>query len=168
MRLIDWIEDNVPGLLLGAMTVIVVIDVLGRYVLNFSFAGSAELATAMFVWLVFLGSACAARKLQHVAIDGVTGRIPAAWKAPLQVAIHAAIIAISAYMVVVSTRLSFASWNREIDVLGVSYFFIYIIIPISFLLMGWHSAGHIAKTLRHWNNPDAVKAGHANQIGTLE
>lgn len=56
------IEDWIPAAILGVMTVVVVVDVCGRYVINTTVPGTSELATAMFVWLVFLGSAGAVRR----------------------------------------------------------------------------------------------------------
>lgn len=162
-RTIYMIEDYVPGILLALMTILVLVDVTGRYVLNISFAGSAEIATALFVWLVFLGSSGAVRKFQHIGIEGLTIFIPKAGLIWLQLAISAAIFAVSIYLVRIGFNLANASWGREIDMVGVSYFYVYIIVPISFGLMAWHSLvqivdiaknRHSAACMRHKTTRD--------------
>ncbi len=144
---VRWFEDNAPAFLLAAMTVLVVVDVTCRYFLNVAFAGSSELATAMFVWLVFVGAAGATRKLQNIAVDGITLLLGEAIKRPLETVLHLATVGGCAYVAYFSTKLSFASWEREIDMLGIPYTFVYAAIPVGFGLMGLHSAIHAVDRL---------------------
>jgi TRAP-type transport system small permease protein len=160
IRILYMIEDHVPGILLALMTVLVLVDVTGRYVLNISFAGSAEVATALFVWLVFLGSSGAVRKFQHIGIDGFTAFVPKVGLPWLQLAISGAIFVLSIYFVRIGFNLANASWGREIDMVGVSYFYVYIIVPISFGLMAWHSLVQIIDIVK--NREDAVCLRHKN------
>jgi TRAP-type C4-dicarboxylate transport system permease small subunit len=139
---VRWFEDNAPAFLLAAMTALVVVDVTCRYFLNVAFAGSSELATAMFVWLVFVGAAGATRKLQNIAVDGLSMLLGEAIKRPLETALHLATVMGCVYVTYFSTKLSFASWEREIDMLGIPYTFVYAAIPIGFGLMGVHSTIH--------------------------
>ncbi|PXW63264.1 TRAP-type C4-dicarboxylate transport system permease small subunit [Chelatococcus asaccharovorans] len=156
-RLVQRAENFLPGFLLALMTVLVIIDVLCRYILNVSFAGSAELATAFFVWLVFIGSAGAVRKLQHIGIEGFSIFIPQAGKPWLHLFMSTAILVVSLHMTRIGYNLSMNSWDREIDMVGIPYFYVYLAIPISFALMAIHSAAQIIDILRNWQDAECVR-----------
>ncbi|WP_439496269.1 TRAP transporter small permease [Bosea sp. (in: a-proteobacteria)] len=157
MRLVHWLETHLPGLLLALMTLLVIVDVLGRYVLNMTFAGAAEVATALFVWLVFLGSAGAVRKFQHIGIEGITAFIPKSAQPWLQLAVSGSILVVSVHMARISYDLSMASWEREIDMVGVPYFYVYIVIPVSFALIAVHSLVQVVDILRNWSEAECVR-----------
>lgn len=55
--------------LLCAMTGLILAQILGRYVFNYSIAWSEELAIFAQVWLVMLGAGMAMRNRNHVAVD---------------------------------------------------------------------------------------------------
>jgi TRAP-type C4-dicarboxylate transport system permease small subunit len=156
LRLVYWIEDYLPGVLLAVMTGLVIVDVTGRYVLGATFAGAAEIATALFVWLVFLGSSGAVRKLQHIGIAGLSELLPPRALIVLQLLISAAIFLACLHVARISFHLSNASWGREIDMVGVPYFYVYIIIPVSFVLMAFHCAAQILDILRNGDKSKLV------------
>ena len=156
LRLVYWIEDYLPGILLAVMTGLVIVDVTGRYVLGVTFAGTAEIATALFVWLVFLGSSGAVRKLQHIGIAGLSELLPPRALVVLQLLISAAIFLACLHVARISLHLSNASWGREIDMVGVPYFYVYIIIPVSFVLMAFHCAAQILDILRNGDRSKLV------------
>lgn len=156
LRLVHWIEDYLPGILLAIMTGLVIVDVTGRYVLGMSFAGGAEVATALFVWLVFLGSSGAVRKLQHIGIAGLSNLLPRPALIVMQLLISAAIFLACLHVARISFNLSNASWGREIDMVGVPYFYVYIIIPFSFALMAFHCAAQILDILRNGGKSKVV------------
>jgi len=62
--------------LLSAMICLILVQILGRYVFNFSIAWSEEVATFVQVWLVMLGAGVAMRRRQHVGIDILIVRCP--------------------------------------------------------------------------------------------
>src|SRR5699024_4362433 len=73
MRFIDTLHKAVVGLCalaLGAMVVVVAIQVLGRYV-PFVDRGiwTEEISRMCLVWLVFLGAAAGVRTSEHFLID---------------------------------------------------------------------------------------------------
>lgn len=62
------------SVMLGA----VLVQVAGRYFLNFSIAQAAEIATFCQIWLVLLGAGVAVSRGQHVAIDILPSKLPLA------------------------------------------------------------------------------------------
>ncbi|MEO4001830.1 TRAP transporter small permease [Mesorhizobium sp. CAU 1732] len=91
------VVDAAAIFLLGAMTVLVLSQVLGRYVFNYAISWSEESATFAQVWLVMLGAGIAMRNRQHVGIDVVISRCPVA----LQRIVKAGGFALAAWFLVV-------------------------------------------------------------------
>ena len=76
IRVFRKLVDLLSVTLLAAMIALIFVQILGRYVFNYSIAWSEELATFVQVWLVMLGSGIAMRKGQHVGIDILIVRCP--------------------------------------------------------------------------------------------
>lgn len=71
--LLDWF------LFLGmvVMVICVFINVVGRYVFNYSFASVEEIARMLFVWLTYLGCIVCIKEGSHVRVDIVLTLVPA-------------------------------------------------------------------------------------------
>lgn len=70
------IVDALLILLLLAMAVLIMFQILGRYVFNYSISWSDEAATFAQVWLVLLGAGLAMRNQHHVGIDVLINLCP--------------------------------------------------------------------------------------------
>lgn len=72
IKIIDTINKIVGivlSLALAVMSVLIVVQVLTRYVVNISLTWSEEAARYLLIYAVFLGAALAMRKQQHIAIE---------------------------------------------------------------------------------------------------
>ncbi|UOM35372.1 TRAP transporter small permease [Acuticoccus sp. I52.16.1] len=77
--LLRWLRravNLVAGLLFIYMCFAILAQILGRYIFNYSIAGTEETATYAQIWLVLLGAGIAMRNGQHVAIDILIVRCP--------------------------------------------------------------------------------------------
>lgn len=70
------IVNGVAILLLCAMILLILIQILGRYVFNYSISWSEEAATFAQIWLVMLGAGIAMRNRNHVGIDFLISLCP--------------------------------------------------------------------------------------------
>nr|WP_272213616.1 TRAP transporter small permease [Marinicella sp. W31]MDC2879577.1 TRAP transporter small permease [Marinicella sp. W31] len=68
--------DIVAASLFIYMAFAILVQILGRYVFNYSIAGTEETATFAQVWLVMLGAGIAMRHHQHVGVDVLIVRCP--------------------------------------------------------------------------------------------
>lgn len=76
--------------LLGALTVVVTYQVIGRYIPFIPRAlWTEEISRLCLAWLVFLGAALAVRRHEHFLIDVIPGRVADRIRKPLQVVIIA-------------------------------------------------------------------------------
>jgi C4-dicarboxylate transporter DctQ subunit len=71
MRWIEHIEEGLVALLLAAMTTITFVQVVARYIFNYSFVWALELNGVLFAWLIFLGMSYGVRVGAHIGVDAV-------------------------------------------------------------------------------------------------
>jgi TRAP-type C4-dicarboxylate transport system permease small subunit len=159
-RFFEILEEWIPAALLLLMTVIVLIDVSGRYVLNFTVPGATEVAMVLFVWLIFLGSAGAIRKFKHIGIDTLVMMLPLKLRPALLLITSTLLLALSLYMLKLSWSLVLASGSRVMEMMQLPYTYIYAVMPISSALISWHLGAHIVDLLRHWSTAEGLEASH--------
>jgi TRAP-type C4-dicarboxylate transport system permease small subunit len=73
---IDHLEEGVCAFLLAVMTFIAFVNVLTRYLVQYSLAFTEELVVNLFVWLTLLGTAIAFRQGSHLGFSFLTDRSP--------------------------------------------------------------------------------------------
>jgi len=61
----------VIAFLLTVMTLITFVQVVARYVFNYSFVWALELVTFLFAWLIFLGISYGVRVGSHIGVDAL-------------------------------------------------------------------------------------------------
>ncbi|MEX2284199.1 MAG: TRAP transporter small permease [Gemmatimonadota bacterium] len=69
------VNGAIATVLFGALTVIVSLQVLTRFVLHMPFIWSEELARFLFFWVVLLGAAMSVKNRRHFVIDVTMGRV---------------------------------------------------------------------------------------------
>jgi len=75
-RLSDRLEEGACVLVFAVMTGVAFVNVLTRYVVQYSLAFTEELVVSLFVWLTLLGSAVAFREGSHLAFSYLVDRAP--------------------------------------------------------------------------------------------
>ena len=69
VRWFERLEEGLLAFLLAVMTLIVFMQVIARYVFNYSFVWALETVTYLFAGLIFLGMAYGVRVGAHIGID---------------------------------------------------------------------------------------------------
>ena len=77
-RLGDHLEEGACVLVFVVMTVVAFVNVITRYVVQYSLAFTEEIVVSLFVWLTLLGSAIAFREGSHLAFTYLVDRAPPA------------------------------------------------------------------------------------------
>ena len=62
-------EEWLIAAILAVMTSISFVQVIARYVFNYSFTWALELVTYLFAWLIFLGASYGVRVGSHIGVD---------------------------------------------------------------------------------------------------
>jgi C4-dicarboxylate transporter DctQ subunit len=76
MRWLERLEEGLVALLMAAMTMTAFVQVVARYVFNYSFVWALELNTVFFAWLIFVGMSYGVRVGAHIGIDAVVKSVP--------------------------------------------------------------------------------------------
>ena len=71
MRWLERIEEGLITFLLAAMTLVTFMQVVARYVFNYSFVWAVELTGVMFAGLIFIGMSYGVRVGAHIGIDSL-------------------------------------------------------------------------------------------------
>ena len=106
MRLawLERLEEGLIAFLLASMTVITFVQVVARYVFNYSFVWALELVTLLFAWLIFLGIPYGVRVGSHIGVDVLVKSLRPAAARIVGVAAAALCLAYSVILLI-------GSWN---------------------------------------------------------
>lgn len=133
-------------LLLAAMSVLVIANVISRYVFLHSFTWVEEASRYLMIWAAFLGAGLALRVGGHIAVDTLPSALPARgarWLRGLIVAIVAASLVVLTWL---GLQYAEFGWEQETPVLGWSFGMVYLAVPIGAALM----LVHLLLVARRW------------------
>ena len=106
MRWLEHLEEGLVAFLMAAMTVITFMQVVARYVFNYSFVWALELTGVMFAWLIFVGMSYGVRVGAHIGIDALVKALKPGTRrtvgmvATLLCIVYASIFAVGGYQYV--------------------------------------------------------------------
>ncbi|MDU5085992.1 MAG: TRAP transporter small permease [Anaerococcus vaginalis] len=126
-----------------AMTLIIFLQVISRYIFNSPLVWSEELSRYLFVWISFLAIADAVRTKSHIALSILTDRMSEDRKqivSRLNYSLTCIIGIIITYGGIVLMNLGV---HQSSATLGVPMFLVYLVIPVSGVLISIFSVEKI-------------------------
>ena len=121
-----WLLENLNGLMLAVMCVIVFVNVVLRYAFRSSIDISEELARYLFVWITFLAAISACQENTHVKVTALMDRLPPSLQVVLQTLINALILVCCYYLF--RSSYGFAAMNVKnyspISGLSIAWFYV--------------------------------------------
>lgn len=137
-------EEMLIAFCILAISAIMNVNVVMRYVFNSSWTPTEEVCLILIVLVAFVGSAHATRIGMHLFASLIFDipAVPVRFKKILAVvisAVCAALCLVLAWQAVIFVRQNYVS-NRTTPSLGIPFYTFYIVLPVSFLLMAWHNA----------------------------
>ncbi|MCF8092074.1 MAG: TRAP transporter small permease [Desulfotignum sp.] len=173
---IDGLLSRFEGVMLAlgviAMTVNTIAAVISRYVFNSAITFTDELNMIFIVVVTFAGLSYAARNGRHIRMSAIYDVMPAKIRKALMIGMTAVT---SAFMFF----LSFYSYNYIVEVyqsgrilpaLGLPVFYIYLWVPIGFVVTGLQYAFTVVKNLTQNDIylSTSVKDGYADTDNDVE
>lgn len=80
MKVLKFLDENLEKMLcvvfLALMSIIIVLQVFFRYVLNNSLSWSEELARYLFIWMIYIGISYGVKLDKHICVDAVYTFMP--------------------------------------------------------------------------------------------
>ncbi|ADY12534.1 TRAP transporter small permease [Sphaerochaeta globosa] len=137
-------------------TSLVLLNVVMRYFFKTGIYWSEEVATACFVWSVFIGAAAGYKHKAHVGVDMLINLCNPTWKKLLTIAVDAILLLINGYITYIAVIYLSLSYKKPTPVLGISTAYISSSILVSFSLMTIYSIYFLVKDIRKSNKGGAV------------
>ncbi len=116
--------------LMGSMAVLVFINVVTRYLMNYSIIWVEELTQYQMIWVAYLGAGLALREGRHVAVETFQDLLPALPRRMLRWLIWCAIVAFLATLTILGFMIVAFTWNQETPVLNVPTGLPYLAVPL--------------------------------------
>jgi len=132
-----WVEYLLFGLGF-AMTIVVAIQVLCRYVFNYSLFWSEELARYLLVWLSFLGASVAYRRKAHPGIDIFQKKMPDGLQKISTGIVYLASLSLFVVMIFYGWRFAYFVRLQISPALYLPKWIIFSIVPLSGLILMIH------------------------------
>ena len=126
------------AVLLGATVVVTLLQVTFRYGFNSSLSWSEELARYLFIWIIFLGMASAARRGEHMAVTALSSILPKGLLRPLAAFGFLASIVFVAVVLYTTLLLTENATAQLSSALEIPVAFVYVAAPIGAALTIMH------------------------------
>ena len=130
-------EAYVIAFILAAATVLLTIEIVGRYFFSHSFPWSEELVRYGFVWFTMLGASYAVKEHGHIVVDGLLHFLPPKLAFLAETLGEALWLGFSAYIACASFKYTLFMYGAGSvsTVTRIPMAFIYAAIPAGFGLM---------------------------------
>jgi TRAP-type C4-dicarboxylate transport system permease small subunit len=150
-RFSDVLNDVVKymaAILLGAMTILVFLQVLFRYVLNHPLDWSEELSSFAFVWMALLGASIGLKRNEHPRLDLVINLFPKKIQNVVMGIYNLGILFLLLVLCIYGGKLTISMKAQLTAALEYSVSFVYAVLPISAAIMFIHLAIQTLNLLR--------------------
>lgn len=149
--IIDKILSWIVIVLMAIITINVLWQVFSRFVLQNPSSFTEELARYMLIWIGILGAAYVSGQKLHLAIDLLSTKLKGKSNAMLEIFIQLCILAFSFFVMVIGgLRLVYITLqlNQISAALQIPLGYVYLIVPLSGVLMMFYSVYFIIEELK--------------------
>lgn len=137
----NWLEKTCLVLLI-LMTIIVMLQVFFRYVLNLGgIVWAEEVAKMMMIWLALLGSSVALYENIHVSIEFIVDRIK--YKRAIKIMHHLLAIIFSGFLMVSGYHFAIFGFRIISPATGIQKFWAHLAILVGAILMLIQGTNHL-------------------------
>ena len=118
------------------MTILLFVQVVTRYCFGHAVTWAEEVATILFVWMVYLGVAAAVLSRKHLKIDAFVEILPFKAKKTLLIISNVIFLAFSLYIIfpMMSLVNNYAAKSAASPILKIPKALSYVVMPLCFLL----------------------------------
>ena len=150
-KVFDKILEVLGTITLGIMSVLVVYQVVTRYVFNAPSAFSEALAQYLFVWMIMFGSAYVYGSLEHLTIDLLKDKFSPGLNLVVEIVTNLCLFAFILFVCVVGGWKYTTSQMKRIDAsLHVPMSYLYISVPFTGIITMFYSIYNIARSIRNF------------------
>lgn len=150
MRWLEHLEEGLVAFLMAAMTVVTFVQVVARYVFNYSFVWALELTGVMFAWLIFVGMSYGVRVGAHIGVDVLVKSLGRG--ARRTVALAATLLCIAYALIITWGGFQYVRKMYDVGILmqdiPIQQWIPRVILPIGFLMLAFRFAEVLVRLAR--------------------
>lgn len=144
IKLIEFI--TAVGIL--AIAVILILQVVGRYLLKYPFIWPEEIAGFIFVWVIFIGSTVAYDRGKLLKMSFFKEKLPTLLQKVLEIAMNIIVLICLVILVIKGVESTLMVAGRKTAALRFSCSYIYMALPIGFFLLSISYIKTILKNIK--------------------
>ena len=155
MRMPGWLKmiyqkpvEVACGALMVAITGVVFLQVVSRYVFSYPFDWPEELARYLFIWVALLGAALALKRGAHFSIDALVKRLPAKWRRIVPLLIQTTLGVFTLVVSLKGFQLAMRVGEQLSSGMEISMTYPYLSVPVSFAVMFKYIVAEISSLLK--------------------
>ncbi len=148
---INKVISRFTNLLLILMTLAVFAQVIFRFVLEQPLAWSEELSRYLMIWITFLGASLAIEKKAHPMIEVFVGYLPEGIQRGVQVFTMLVSSVFYSLLIYFGSQFAISSFTQLTPAMRLPIGYVYLIIPISGVLLLLGSFAQIEKIIKGGN-----------------
>ena len=142
------VEEILCGLFLVSMVGLVIVNVLLRFVFNYSITWAEEVSTICFVWSVFVGASAVYKHKMDIGIDVLILRVPFPAQHYIRLLVSLLLLLINGYIFYMSIVFTSIAWIKPTAVLGVSSAIVNSALIVGFGMITFHTFGFIRDDIK--------------------
>lgn len=140
--------EILAGAMLVAICVIVFAGVFFRYFLHIGLGWTEEAARYLQIWMTFIGATVAVKRWSHFQLMIINERIPKNWRRGTRVFALGVVMALAAVMIVNGAEITEISWTQTSPIMSWSFGYLYLVVPVSGVLIMGFAIRHLVDALR--------------------
>ena len=158
-KIVSKVEELIAVIGLSAMTVITLVAVFFRYVLQSPIIWSEEAARYLMVWSTMLGISIATRQKAHLGIDIFVSMAPKKLQRALEIFSTLMMIVMFVFLTIISIVFiqSAIRTGNVSPMLRIPFYIIYLALPLGFGLSAVRSIQDLVDVIKGVDNKEEVR-----------
>ena len=160
MRIFDRIDYTVrilSAILLGLMTLLVLIQVFWRYVLNTPLGEPLELSVMCMVWATMLGTASAVRNKSHIAVTMLADAVPPTVRRVMTFVTYGVMLIVFYLISTEGWTVVLRGMRQMSTITGIPHGYVALSIPVCGWLSVVYILEHVWKEIRGTDGPQRAE-----------
>ena len=142
------LEEILCGIFLVSMVSLVIVNVLLRFLFNYSITWAEEVSTICFVWSVFVGASAVYKHKMDIGIDVLILTLPLTAQRYIRLLVSILLLSINGYIFYMSIVFTSISWAKPTAVLGISSAIFNSALIVGFGMITFHTLGFIKEDVK--------------------
>lgn len=163
VRILRWSVSNSLEICVAAMLlaicVIVFTGVFFRYFLHIGLGWTEELSRYLQIWMTFIGATVAVKRWSHFQLTIVNQWIPASAHAFTRVFSILVVMALAGILIKNGIDITRVSWTQTSPIMSWNFGYLYMVVPLSGVLMEMFAARQLIAALRGGTPPPLIGHG---------